>query len=50
MNQKVFKTLEYYNTEKFPDDNGLCESTVYIKRPKNPNVIKTMDIWFNIIN
>ena len=36
--------------EKYPDDNGLIESTVYIKRPKDEKVKETMQLWFEMVN
>ena len=45
----VKKLLQFYKKEKYPDNNGLIESTVYIKRPKDKKVIETMNLWFDMI-
>ncbi len=45
----IQKTLSFYQTTDYPDDNGLCESTVFIKNPKDPLVQETSKIWFDIV-
>lgn len=45
----IEKTLEYYKTIGYPDANGLCASTVYIKKPNDPIVKKAMECWFDMI-
>lgn len=45
----IEKNLKFYKSVNFPDNNGLCESTVFIKHPKDPKVIKTMEEWFNMV-
>ena len=47
--EKVKKLLAFYKNEKYSDDTGLIESTVYIKRPKDKLVIETMKLWFDMI-
>ncbi|MBQ6510589.1 DUF616 domain-containing protein [Candidatus Saccharibacteria bacterium] len=47
--QTIVKTLNFYKSVDYPDDNGLCESTVFIKKLHNPKVIKTMDVWFDMV-
>ncbi len=47
--EKIKKVLSFYKKEKYPDDNGLIESTVYIKRPKDKLVMETMKLWFDMI-
>ena len=45
----IQNTLNYLKNNNYPDNNGLCESTVFIKKPKDPTVIKTMQVWFDVI-
>lgn len=45
----VQKLLKFYEKEEYMMDNGLIESTVYIKRPNDPKVKKTMRVWFKMI-
>lgn len=46
--ENVFNILNFYKKNNYPDDNGLIESTVFIKR--NSEVVKeTMKIWFDMI-
>ena len=47
--EKIEKLLEYYKKEKYMDNNGLIESTVYIKRPHDKLVQETMNLWFSMI-
>ncbi len=47
---KIEKLKKFYTKEKYPDNNGLIESTVYIKRPKDKKVIETMNLWFDMVN
>ena len=45
----IEKLLNYYKTIHYPDNNGLCESTVLIKHPQNPKVIETTKVWFDMV-
>jgi hypothetical protein len=47
--EAVIKTLDFYRSENFPDNNGLCESTVSIKEQTDPKVTKTMKLWFEMV-
>lgn len=47
--EKIINLEKFYCREGYPDNNGLIESTVYIKRPKDPLVQKTMEIWFFMV-
>lgn len=47
--KNIERLLDYYKKEHYPDNNGLCESTVFIKHPNNPKVIDTMKIWFEVL-
>lgn len=47
--ENIIKTLNFYNTIKYPDNNGLCESTVFIKNPKDQQVIETTKIWYDMV-
>ena len=46
--ENVIKILDFYDKEKYPDDNGLIESTVFIRR-KSKDVYETMKLWYNMI-
>ena len=43
----ILRTLSFLKSENFPDNNGLFEMTVFIKKHNDPSVIKTMEIWFD---
>ena len=43
---KVKRLLKFYKEENYNFDNGLIESTVFIKRPQ---VIETMEMWFSML-
>ena len=45
----IDKLIKFYKKENYNYDNGLIESTVYIKRPKDEIVKKTMELWFDMI-
>lgn len=45
----IQKTLNYYQSVGYPDNNGLCESTVFIKNTQKPQVAETMQIWFDMV-
>lgn len=47
---KIDKIKSFYEKENYKYDNGLIESTVYIKRPKDKKVIDTMKIWFDMVS
>lgn len=47
--ENIDKVLDFYDQENYKYDNGLIESTVYIKRPQNELVKKTMEMWFDMI-
>ena len=38
-----------YNIEKFPDNNGLAECCIIIRKHNKFNCIKFMNLWFNEI-
>ena len=44
----ITRTLSFLESEHFPDDQGLYEMTVFIKRHNDPTVIKTMRLWFEM--
>ncbi len=46
---KVKRLLNFYKEENYQFDNGLIESTVFIKRPKDKKVIETMELWFKML-
>ena len=41
--------LDYYKKEGYPDNNGLIESTVFIRRTNNKLVDETMNLWFDMV-
>lgn len=45
----LIKILDYYKEINFPDNNGLCESTVFIKAPQDSLVMETMETWYNMV-
>ena len=47
--ENIVKILDFYKNTGYPDNNGLCESTVFIKNPKNQQVIETTKIWYNMV-
>ncbi len=47
--ENINKILKFYKEENYPFNNGLIESTVYIKRPKEKIVQETMKLWFSMI-
>lgn len=47
--ENVVNIMKFYEKEKYNYDNGLIESTVYIKRTKNKQVDETLKIWFDMI-
>lgn len=47
--ENINKILKFYKDENYSFNNGLIESTVYIKRPKNKIVQETMRLWFSMI-
>ena len=47
--ENIVKLMEFYSKEGYNYDNGLIESTVYIKRPKDKKVIETMNIWYETL-
>ncbi len=46
--ENVIKILNFYRKKNYPDNNGLIESTVFIKR-NSDKVSQTMKIWFDMI-
>ena len=49
-NENMTKLIhERYSKEKFPDNNGLIEGCLIIRKHNEPDCIKVMNIWFNEI-
>lgn len=46
---KIEKLKEFYKKENYNYDNGLIESTVFIRRTSNKIVWDTMNIWFDMV-
>lgn len=47
--ENINKILKFYKDENYSFNNGLIESTVYIKKPKDKIVQETMKLWFSMI-
>lgn len=47
--ENIIKALNFLQSEHFPDQLGLYEMTVFIKKHNDPLVIKTMQIWFDTV-
>ena len=45
----INKLKEFYKKENYNYDNGLIESTVFIRNIKDPIVFKAMNIWFDTL-
>ena len=45
----ILKTIKFLKSENYPEQNGLYEMTVFIKKHNDPLVIRTMFMWFNMI-
>ena len=46
---KIERLMKFYEEEDYNYDNGLIESTVFIKRPKDRKVKETSNLWFSMI-
>ena len=50
-NENMTKLIhERYSKEKFPDNNGLIEGCLIIRKHNEKDCIKVMNLWFNEIN
>ena len=49
-NKSVTSVQNKYNRENFPDDNGLAECCLIIRKHNEFNCINFMNNWFNEIN
>lgn len=47
--ENVEKVLSFYEKENYKDNNGLIESTVFIKRGNIKKIDETMRLWFDMI-
>lgn len=47
--ENIENLKEFYKCENYKYDNGLVESTVMIKRPKDKKVIETMNLWYDVV-
>lgn len=45
----ILKHIEFLKKEKYPEENGLCEMTVFIKRHNDKKVKETMQMWFDML-
>lgn len=46
--ENITRTLSFLKSERFPDNQGLYEMTVFVKRHNDPIVKKTMNLWFKM--
>lgn len=42
--------MNFYKKDGYPKNNGLCEMTVFVRKNKEPKVIETMNLWYEMIN
>ena len=47
--ERVKRLLSFYEKENYKYDNGLIESTIFIKRPNDKKVIETMKMWYSML-
>ena len=47
--ENINSLKKFYKKEDYKYDNGLIESTVYIKRPTDKIVIETMNLWYKMV-
>lgn len=47
--ESIIKALGFLEQERFPDNIGLYEMTVFIKKHNDPIVDETMHIWFDTL-
>ena len=47
--ENILKHIEYLKKEKYPENNGLYEMTVFIRKNNDPLVEKTMKQWFDMV-
>lgn len=45
----ILKQVDFLKQEKYPEENGLCEMTVFIKRHNDSKVKETMKMWFDML-
>ena len=45
----IEKLKKFYEKEKFKDNLGLAENTIHIKRQHDPQVRKTMSLWYKMV-
>lgn len=47
--EKVKKTIHFLKREKYPEKNGLTETTVLVRKTNSPEVDQTMKLWFELL-
>ena len=47
--EKIDKILKFYKKNNFPKKYGLCEMGCFIKKPKDKEVIKLMNSWYEML-
>ena len=46
----IEKQLSFYKKEKFPDNSGLYELGIFVRRQNDSKVKETMKLWYAMIN
>lgn len=47
--ENILKTVDFLRKENYPENNGLYEMTVFIKKHNDSKVIETMKLWFDMV-
>lgn len=47
--EHINRQVEYYKTIKYPENNGMCQSGIIIRKHNNPECIKLMTVWWNMV-
>lgn len=47
--ENIEKHIKFLKKEKYPENNGLYEMTVFIKEHNHPLVKETMKLWFEMV-
>lgn len=45
----ITKQMEFYRNDNYPEHNGLCEMSIFVKKAKDKKVIETMNLWYEMI-
>lgn len=47
--ETILKHIDFLKKENYPEKNGLCEMTVFIKKHNDKKVKETMQMWFDML-